>query len=119
MFGNFLGFPGGTKGSCGGYMADSVHQLQTLDQLSGRPRNLREAGEARRRKQLLYFSYNLFTQPMCHVIRVTVESCLSVQSECCGGVTVMKQIKLFFFCLLRKTKTRLRVMNRLLAGDGY
>ncbi len=49
MFGNFLGFPVGTKGSCGGYMVNSVHQLQILDQLSSRPRNLREAGEARRK----------------------------------------------------------------------
>ncbi len=52
MFGNFLGFPGGTKGSCDGYMVERVHQLQTLDQLSGRPRILREAGEARRERTL-------------------------------------------------------------------
>jgi hypothetical protein len=46
MSGNFLGFTGRTVGSCGGYMAARFHQLQTLDQLSGRPRSLREAEEA-------------------------------------------------------------------------
>ncbi len=55
MSGNFLGFPKGTMGSCGGYMVVCFHQLQTLDQLSGRPRILREAGEARREKNSASF----------------------------------------------------------------
>jgi hypothetical protein len=65
MFGNFLGFPDGTKGSCGGYMADSVHQLQTLDQLSGRPRNLREAGEARRKRTTAIFLLQPVLPSLC------------------------------------------------------
>jgi hypothetical protein len=51
-------------GSCGGYMAVRFHQLQTLDQLSGRPRILREAGEAGREKKnsarLLNLLYQAF-----------------------------------------------------------
>ncbi len=38
-------------GSCGGYMAVRSHHLQTLDQLLGRPRILREVGEARRERK--------------------------------------------------------------------
>ncbi len=72
MFGNFLGFPVGSEGSCGGYMADSDHQLQTLDQLSGRPRNLREAGEAKRKRTTAIFLFlPVFNRSLYHVICVT------------------------------------------------
>jgi hypothetical protein len=72
MFGNFLGFPVGSEGSRGGYMADSVHQLQTLDQLSGRPRNLHEASEAKRKRTTAIFLFlPVFNRPLYHVICVT------------------------------------------------
>jgi hypothetical protein len=96
MFGNFLGFPGGTEGSCGGYMVDRVHQLQTLDQLSGRPRNLREAGEARRERTLLYFCYNLLYPAYVPRDACTRGSCISVSCDAVEGVKVMKRNKFFF-----------------------
>ncbi len=76
MFGNFLGFPGGTKGSCGGYNAERVHQLQTLDQLSGRPRILREAAEARR-ERTLPDCYNLLYPACVPRDACTRESCMT------------------------------------------
>jgi hypothetical protein len=55
MFGNFLGFRVGTEGSRGGYVADGFHQLQTLDQLAGRPSMFLEAGEAKRKETTIVF----------------------------------------------------------------
>ncbi len=57
-------------GSCGGYMAARFHQLQTLYQFSGRPRSLREAGEAGKKKQIRRTAVpdckNFFyTEPLC------------------------------------------------------
>jgi hypothetical protein len=71
MFGNFLSFPVGSEGSRGGYKADSDHQLQTLDQLSGRPRNSREAGEARKRTTAIFLLLPIFNRPMYRVVCVT------------------------------------------------
>jgi hypothetical protein len=101
MFGNFLGFPGGTVGSCGGYMAVRFHQLQTLDQLSGRPRILREAGEARRERivpdllNLLYLA--------CVLTEVCArKSCMSEPVTPWRGYGKGNRTRCIFFVYFRK-----------------